>query len=240
MVDFIFYNGDTVLVHPNPHVATAEEGNLSLVGTFAKIKKNEIPLTLDEAKDRALNKLKNLGITMTKDDLSAMHEVEGGKFYDIHGDKRYKEMDNSGKEMCSPYVCPIKTQVFSMDVDNPSKFMFFGAEWVKVDPKKRNNIFKGHHDILKKVPYKYTLSEYARETLSGEETYPERDPEAFVRDLDLDSTEYTVDENGDIMVGGRRTRKRRGRKGKKSMKAKKSKKGKKTKKRNKKTHRRRH
>jgi hypothetical protein len=216
-VDFIFYNGDTVLLHPNNSVSKTQK-NLTLIGTFAyggkETKPDTLtPVSLDHAKKRCLNKLNTLGLTDIS--LDGMTEIDEGRFYDIIGDKRYHENARKTDVMCSPTKCPIKTQVFSMEVGDNEKHKFTkssaGTEWVKWTD---SAIFPGHEYILKELNEEGKLftNTITDSTVSGlfEEPY---------------DTSF---------AGGRRTRKRKGRKGKKSKKAKKSKK------RSKKTHRRRH
>jgi hypothetical protein len=144
-VDFIFYdtNGN-VLMAENDKISNKDK--LALIGTFAKIKKNYDPLTVDEATDRALNKLTTLGITgINKENLNLEEIIiNNNKFFDIIGDKRLKE------EPCITETCDAKTQVFSILVndEDKEKFVTGGANWV--DWKQEENIFPDHYSILNK------------------------------------------------------------------------------------------
>jgi hypothetical protein len=144
MVDFIFYNGDEVLMTKNSNISNKED--LALIGTFAKIKSNYDPLILNEATERALSKLKNLGITgINKENLNLEEIIiNNNKFFDIIGDKRLKE------EPCITGTCDAKTQVFSILVndEDKEKFVTGGANWV--DWKQEENIFPDHYSILNK------------------------------------------------------------------------------------------
>ena len=142
-LDFIFYNGNTVLVHPNPDV-TGNNNDLCLIGTFAGTDHNKTTeVSIETAKKRCLNKLNKLGITV---DLDGLLEIKSGFNPYIEGDVRYTQPTNGGT--CTPKTCPVITQVFAMEVKDKSKFEAKGTEFVDLnDPR----IFIGHHKILEQI-----------------------------------------------------------------------------------------
>ena len=196
-LDFIFYSGNKVLVQPNTAVS---DNKLCLIGTFAGREHNkETEASLTLAIDRCMKKLESLGITNIS--LTNLAEIKNGFNPYIEGDKRYN--DNGKHDKCTAKTCPVITQIFSMEVEDMSKFKNEKTEWVSYDD---DSIFIGHRKILKQIQDHLGLFN---------EGVPVEDMPEYK------NAPYLFEES--TFGGGRRTRKRRGKKSKKTKK-----KGKKT------------
>lgn len=130
--------------------------------SLGQVKKNkimggeEIPLTIDEAKERAKAILENdLGLDKATAnqivDDGTIRELGGeGTFFDVENDKRLKA------DSCTPDTCQIKTQLFAIHVDDDKSgdlattYNNKPSKWVSYDSV-GDKIFEGHRLLLSKV-----------------------------------------------------------------------------------------